>query len=143
MLVRDMTATLRTGGWTKSGAHKWSRETTELGLVTLDARSAYEACFAPQRPEYLGKVIRWYYGTRAPGPIIYNNSGNQVSLSYGAQPCMTLPDEFPSDIDYEWYLANCERILEDIGYYTVRCQQCGATKIDGICQNYGCEHASL
>lgn len=111
MKVADMTTVLLTNGWTKVG-RKWTRD----GIVT-DARSAYCSCFAPQQPEYLGKVIRWYYGTRAPGTIIYNSNGNQVSLSYGAQPCMTLPDKFPSDVDYAWYIANCESMLKDVGYY--------------------------
>jgi hypothetical protein len=108
--IRDMAATLQAHGWVKDG-RKWQR----AGLVT-DAGTAYASCFTPQRPEYLGKVVRWYYSTAAPGPIIYNTNGNTVSLSYGAKPCMNLPDEFPTDIDYGWYLANCESILKDIGY---------------------------
>lgn len=107
--VVDMTPRLLASGWTKSG-RKWAK-----GDVLTDATSAYRACFAPQRREYLGKVIRWYYSPAAPGPIIYNTNGNQVSLSYGAKPCMTLPDEFPADIDYDWYLRNCESILRDLG----------------------------
>jgi hypothetical protein len=109
MKVVNMTATLQSAGWAKAG-RKWERG----GLIT-NARAAYVSCFPPQRPEYLGKVIRWYYSTEAPGSIIYNTNGNQVSLSYGAKPCMTLPDAFPADIDYGWYLANCESILKDIG----------------------------
>jgi hypothetical protein len=109
MKVVNMTATLQGAGWAKAG-RKWER----AGVIT-DARSAYNSCFPPQRPEYLGKVIRWYYSSDAPGSIIYNTNGNTVSLSYGAKPCMTLPDEFPVDIDYGWYLANCESILKDIG----------------------------
>ena len=111
MRVADMTATLLASGWVKSG-RKWQRDD---GALT-DATSAYKLCFSPQRPEYLGKVIRWYYSTQAPGSIIYNTNGNTVSLSYGAKPCMVLPDAFPTDIDYGWYLANCESILRDIGY---------------------------
>jgi hypothetical protein len=109
MLVRDMPATLLASGWSKEG-RKWVKD----GLLA-DAAAAYKSSFAPQRPEYLGKVIRWYYSTAAPGSIIYNTNGNTVSLSYGAKPCMVLPDEFPEDIDYDWYLANCESILRDIG----------------------------
>lgn len=110
MRVADMTSTLLENGWVKEG-RKWVR-----GGVIADATSAYNSCFAPQRPEYIGKVIRWYYSTQAPGSIIYNTNGNSVSLSYGAKPCMTFPDDFPSDIDYNWYLSNCESILKDIGY---------------------------
>ncbi len=110
MLVVNMTPTLEANGWSKIG-RKWTRE----GIVT-DARSAYKTCFPPQIPEYLGKVIRWYYSTQAPGSIIYNSNANTVSLSYGGRPCMVLPDEFPTDIDYEWYLRNCERMLKQVGY---------------------------
>lgn len=110
MKVRDMSATLTANGWSKSG-----RGWLKAG-VQSNARDAYKTCFAPQRPEYLGKVVRWYYGTNSPGSIIYNTNANTVSLSYGAQPCMTLPDQFPSDIDYGWYVENCKAILKDIGY---------------------------
>lgn len=111
MKVRDMPATLQANGWSKEG-RKWRK-----GDLLTDASSAYRTCFAPQRPELLGKVIRWYYSVNAPGPIIYNTNGNTVSLSYGACPCMVLPDEFPSDIDYGWYAATCEGMLKDLGYY--------------------------
>lgn len=109
-MVRDMLPMLEANGWRKSG-RQWAR-----GLQTLNSREAYQACFQPQKPEYLGKVIRWYYGVNSPGPIVYSNSGNMVGLSYGAQPCMELPDEFPGDIDYAWYVNNCNRILKDVGY---------------------------
>ena len=110
-LVRDMAVILEARGWTKNG-RKWER----AGVIA-DAATAYRACFAPQRPEYLGKVIRWYYSTQAPGPIIYNTNGNTVSLSYGAKPLMVLPDDFPDDVDYGWYLDTCEGMLRDIGFY--------------------------
>ena len=110
-LVREMEPMLVANGWVKSG-RKWTR-----GEILTDAATAYRSCFAPQRPELLGKVVRWYYSTRAPGPIIYNTNGNTVSLSYGAQPCMTLPDELPGDLDYRWYLESAEKMLRDVGYY--------------------------
>lgn len=110
-LVRDMTEILQSNGWIKEG-RKWRK-----GDLLTDARSAYKTCFAPQRPEFLGKMIRWYYGVNSPGQIVDNKSGDTVSLSYGAQPCMVLPDELPADIDYDWYLTNCEKMLKNIGYY--------------------------
>jgi hypothetical protein len=61
-------------------------------------------------------VIRWFYSREAPGPIIYNSNGNTVGMSYGAKPCMVLPDEFPNDVDYDWYIRKCEQILKDVGY---------------------------
>jgi hypothetical protein len=109
--VKDMGPTLLAHGWTFAN-RRWNKDGQ-----ALKAREAYRFCFVPQMPEYLGRVVRWYYGVNSPGPIIYNTTGNQVSLSYGARPCMTLPDEFPSDVDYNWYLTKCERILKEVGYY--------------------------
>jgi hypothetical protein len=108
--VRDMVPVLLAAGWVKDG-RKWRK-----GEQLTDATTAYRQCFAPQSPEFLGKVIRWYYSAAAPGPIVYKTNGNTVSLSYGAKPCMVLPDELPADIDYAWYIANCESILKDIGH---------------------------
>lgn len=109
--VMDMVGTLAANGWTKEG-RKWRK-----GDSVTDAATAYQSCFAQQTPEYLGKVVRWYYSTQAPGPIVYASNGNTVSLSYGARPCMTLPDEFPDDIDYAWYVGKAEAMLKDIGFY--------------------------
>lgn len=109
--VMDMVGTLTANGWTKEG-RKWRK-----GDSVTDAATAYQSCFAQQTPEYLGKVVRWYYSTQAPGPIVYASNGNTVSLSYGARPCMTLPDEFPDDIDYAWYVGKAEAMLKDIGFY--------------------------
>ena len=109
--VMDMVGTLAANGWTKEG-RKWRK-----GDSVTDAATAYQSCFAQQTPEYLGKVVRWYYSTQAPGPIVYASNGNTVSLSYGARPCMTLPDEFPDDIDYAWYVSKAEAMLKDIGFY--------------------------
>ena len=109
--VRDMVPVLQAHGWAKRGRSEWVK-----GETVCKASDAYKTCFSPQRPEYLGKVIRWYYSTASPGSIIYNSNTNTVGGSYGAKPCMTLPDEFPADVDYAWYLAKCDGILKDIGY---------------------------
>lgn len=70
---------------------------------------------AVKNGEYLGKQIRWYYSTQAPGPIIYAKTGNNVPKSEGACPLMLLPDSLPQDVDYDWYLKEAEGILIDIG----------------------------
>lgn len=108
--VSEMVPVLEANGWVKQG-RSWTK-----GDVVCRAGEAYVTCFGKQTPEYLGKVVRWYYGTRSPGPIVYATNGNTVSLSYGATPCMTLPDEFPTDIDYDWYINKANAILKDIGY---------------------------
>lgn len=115
-LVRDMVPTLIERGWQRVG-NKWVDPCGDN--VPRSAADAYAACFAPRRPELLGKVVRWYYGTNSPGPILYSSNGNTVGNSYGAQPCMVLPDEFPDDIDYEWYINTAEGMLRDVGYYVL------------------------
>lgn len=63
----------------------------------------------------IGKVIRWYYSTEVTGTINYVSNGNIVPKSRGARPAMELPDEFPDDVDYDWYIKNANSILMDIG----------------------------
>jgi len=106
--VRDMLTALAQNGWVKDGRN-WRK-----GNMVAKAGDAYNSCFESQKPEYLGKVVRWYYSTNAPGPIVRPN-GNLVPDSLNAKPCMTLPDSFPDDIDYEWYYQKCLKILVDIG----------------------------
>ena len=66
--------------------------------------------------EYLGKSIRWYYAQEQRGEIVYALNGNKVPRSDGAKPVMDLPDEFPSDVNYEWYINETELLLKNVGY---------------------------
>lgn len=63
----------------------------------------------------LGKAIRWYYAKGIDGCITYKTNGNAVPRSDGAKPLMDLPDELPTDIDYDWYVREAQSILMDIG----------------------------
>lgn len=108
---RDMEPRLLAAGWIKDG-RKWSKDG-----ATMDAKSAYMLTFQPQRAEPLGKVVRWYYSTQAPGPIVYANQNKTVGRSHGARPCMVLPDELPEDIDYGWYFEEAMAMLKDVGYF--------------------------
>lgn len=66
--------------------------------------------------EYLGRAVRWYYSTLRRGEVIrYKINGNTVARSEGAMPLMQLPDELPSDIDFDWYIAEANNILQNIG----------------------------
>lgn len=65
--------------------------------------------------EYLGKAIRWYYAKDIEGYIVYALTGNHVPRSKGAKPAMLLPETFPEDIDYEWYIRECYSMLVDLG----------------------------
>lgn len=66
---------------------------------------------------YLGKVVRWIYSNKTKGDINYVLSGNKVPKTDNARPLMDLPNEFPEDIDYNWYVEETISMLYDIGYY--------------------------
>lgn len=68
-----------------------------------------------QQGEYLGKVIRWYYATGVEGPITHQVNGYKVPKSEGAKPLMDLPDQFPTDINYDWYFGEAQSLLTDLG----------------------------
>lgn len=63
----------------------------------------------------VGKAVRWYYGTGTNTPLVYKKNGNIVPRSEGAVPVLDLPDEFPTDIDYSWYIEETNDILVSIG----------------------------
>jgi hypothetical protein len=65
--------------------------------------------------ERLGKAIRWYYAEGEAGAIHYATNGNTVPRTEGAKPLMDLPERFPSDVNYEWYIRECEEILMAVG----------------------------
>lgn len=71
-----------------------------------------------QNGEYLGKAIRWAYGTDSKGILTYKLSGNAVPQSEGAMPLMVLPKELPGNINYAWYVREANAILSDIGLIT-------------------------
>lgn len=70
---------------------------------------------AEKNGEPLGKAIRWYYATGVEGAIHYATNGNTVPRSEGAKTIMDLPESLPKDIDYNWYIRECEEILMAVG----------------------------
>lgn len=64
---------------------------------------------------YLGKAIRWYYAKGEEGEIVYASSGNKVPRSDGARPLMDLPAECPDDVDHDRYIAETEKMLDELG----------------------------
>ena len=69
-----------------------------------------------ERIEYLGKAVRWYYAKDVEGEIVYATNGNKVPRSDGAKPCMKLPEQFPEDIDFQWYIDEAYSMLAQVGY---------------------------
>lgn len=66
--------------------------------------------------EYLGKVVRWYYGQGERGSINYVTNNNKVGDSDGATPCMDMPEQFPNSLDFDWYIRKCHQMLIDLGH---------------------------
>lgn len=64
---------------------------------------------------YLGTTVRWYYARGETRHIAYKSNGNKVARSDGARPLMELPAYIPSDIDRQWYIAEAQSILKDVG----------------------------
>lgn len=87
--------------------------------MVASIREAYEHLKLNRTHEYLGKVVRWYYGRDSKACITYKTNGNKVSRSEGCVPLMTLPDEMPDDIDYNWYIEEAQAMLSRIGYVAV------------------------
>lgn len=75
---------------------------------------------AKYREQFIGKVVRWYFGVGRTDAIHYTKptakgNFNKVATSDGAVPLMELPDAFPSDVDHDRYIAMAYEILVDIG----------------------------
>lgn len=64
---------------------------------------------------YLGKTVRWYYSKDSNHIISYRGSGNKVPRTDGSYPAMNLPEKFPEDMDYDWYIRESIKMLKDIG----------------------------
>ena len=69
------------------------------------------------RGEYLGKAVRWYHSTHAVGPLTYKVNGYTVARSDDTKALMELPVALPDDLDYPWYIAEAQSILQDIGVH--------------------------
>jgi hypothetical protein len=64
--------------------------------------------------EKIGHMIRWYISSECHGPF-YNDRKGRIGGTMGARECLDLPEEFPDDIDYAWYVREAYARLHDIG----------------------------
>lgn len=86
---------------------------------------------------YLGKTVRWYFAKGEAGclhymekrqtkkqvqeyinngtPVVLPERGAKVAGSEGARPCMTLPETFPNDVDYDRYISDAVKMLATLG----------------------------
>ena len=109
---------MRLAGFTEIARDSWilPGETQREARYGRDAyKLAQQLTIQPGETEYIGKTVRWYYARGVEGELVYASSGNKVPRSEGAKPCMVLPESLPDDIDYDWYIAESIKILEQIG----------------------------
>lgn len=64
---------------------------------------------------YLGKTVRWYHSIDGKS-INYRSNGNLVpKTATGVTPMMTLENEIPSNLNYQWYINDAISMLDAIG----------------------------
>ncbi|MGH9928620.1 MAG: hypothetical protein ACREA9_05235 [Pyrinomonadaceae bacterium] len=100
------------------GDDNWRRKESTSDYAVVSLEQAYQTAVRmyPEKGELvIGKSIRWYYSTSTRTAIHYVKTGNLVPRTEGAMPLMELPDDFPSDVDYDWYIREAQEILKDIG----------------------------
>ncbi len=68
-----------------------------------------------QDGELVGKVVRYYYANGITGTLRYKTSGNDVPKTEGAKPLMELPDSFPKDVCFDWYIRETTAMMQEIG----------------------------
>ena len=64
---------------------------------------------------FLGRAIRWYYATGIDGAIHDKVNNYTVPRTEGAKPILDLPDRFPNDVNFDWYIDESYSILKAIG----------------------------
>lgn len=109
---------LLAAGWTETYKKHFVPEPN--GHTPVDIHEAYKQLCGEMVWEPVGKVIRWYVARGETAALYYkvpNTQGthNKVPNSDGARPLMELPEQFPDDVDYEFYIAEAVSILKDIG----------------------------
>lgn len=112
---------VRMAGYEPTYGELWKRPNQEaLSAITLtDAYDIAKRKLAkPEKTDYLGKAIRWYYAKDVDGIIVYAKSGNKVPKSEGAKPLLDLPAAFPDDIDVDWYIQEAYTMLWTMGHRT-------------------------
>jgi hypothetical protein len=104
---------------TRNGWSEWPQKgtwTNDDFTLSMSREDAYKHCGKVRDPVYLGKAIRWYYGIGETRDIRYKINNNAVPRSRGAVPVMNLPDELPSDLNFDWYVREAFSILRDVGH---------------------------
>ena len=98
------------GYWLKPGESDRYAINTDMAY-----QSAKNQLASRQLNEFYGATIRWYYAKDVNGYLVYAESGKKVPKSDGAKVLMLLPDDFPEDVDFEWYVKETKKLLKSLG----------------------------
>ena len=66
------------------------------------------------RDDEVGSTIRWYHSLRG-SPILARRDASCVPDASKAMLVNRLPDEFPTDIDYDEYIGRANTLIESVG----------------------------
>lgn len=67
------------------------------------------------RGQEIGRIVRWIYSTQETEAFTYKVSKITVPKTLGAFPLVTLPDQIPDHLDYQWYIDEAASMLDDLG----------------------------
>lgn len=73
---------------------------------------------AKWRGDELGRAVRFYHSSEVAADecLEYAKNGNKVPNSDGCKPLMELPDDFPTDVNYDYYIKEANDVLKEVGY---------------------------
>lgn len=70
------------------------------------------------RGQDFGRVARFYKSSKSLDSLVSSKTGNTVPNSQNAELCLKIPQELPSDVDFDFYVDYAKNILYDIGAKT-------------------------
>ena len=88
------------------------RECTDLHQFTALRKVGFGG--AIYRDEEVGTTVRWYNSTRG-SPIQYRRDGKLVAGARHAVLVNDFPEQFPDDIDYEYYIGKAVELVAGVG----------------------------
>lgn len=98
-----------------SAKNEWRRPSWPDDKASVKRKSRPAPVWVGRGGKPFGRVARWYMTTQSLPPLTYVKSGNKVPTTDGGKLCLVLPDKLPDDLNKSWYIAEAQRILNDIG----------------------------
>lgn len=85
-------------------------------IVIKNANNPSGGAIEERTGENVGKALRYYFAVGVTTGFRYAGNGNLVAGSTGAKALMDLPSEFPTDVNYPFYIEKALKMLnKDLG----------------------------